>query len=122
MKSMNDCTTSNKLVCSNAIETDSKSPVMPAVIRDYRKARRESQTRFWGRFGVSQSRGSRFELGREIPAPVVILLRLYWEGVVSDGDLWRAKRRTTLKRASTHVNRERLDPSAPPSPPPLAVN
>lgn len=57
-----------------------------------RKARKESQQRFWARFGVTQTRGSRFELGQEIPRPVVILLRLYLEGVIDDGDLGRAGR------------------------------
>ena len=57
------------------------------TLREYRKARRESQFLFWSRFGVTQSRGSRFELGAEIPAPVAILLTLYLDGVVTDGDL-----------------------------------
>jgi len=56
-------------------------------IREYRKAVQENQTRFWSRFGVTQSRGSRFEMGLEIPAPVSILLNLYLNGVISDVDL-----------------------------------
>ncbi len=56
-------------------------------IREYRKGVQESQTRFWSRFGVTQSRGSRFEMGLEIPAPVSILLNLYLNGVISDVDL-----------------------------------
>ncbi|OAJ71320.1 hypothetical protein A7976_07250 [Methylobacillus sp. MM3] len=50
-------------------------------------ARLENQTRFWSRFGVTQSRGSRFELGMEIPAPVSILLKLYLNGIIDDRDL-----------------------------------
>ena len=65
---------------SNAI-TDSE------ILRKYRKARRESQDRFWSRFGVTQSRGSRFELGVDIPRPVAILLKLYFDGVITDRDL-----------------------------------
>lgn len=61
-------------------------------IRELRKSRRESQSKFWKRFGVTQSRGSRFEQGLELPASVAILVRLYLEGKVSDGDLWRARR------------------------------
>jgi transcriptional regulator with XRE-family HTH domain len=57
------------------------------ILRKYRKARRESQHRFWSRFGVTQSRGSRFELGVEIPRPVAILLKLYFDGVITDKDL-----------------------------------
>lgn len=64
-----------------------KTVVTPEALREYRKARRESQFRFWSRFGVTQSRGSRFEMGMEIPAPVTILLRLYLEGVITDSDL-----------------------------------
>lgn len=59
-------------------------------IREYRKTVQESQTRFWSRFGVTQSRGSRFEMGLEIPTPVSILLNLYLNGVISDVDLTRA--------------------------------
>jgi hypothetical protein len=57
------------------------------ALRELRKARLENQTRFWARFGVTQSRGSRFEMGMEIPPPVSILLNLYLNGVVSDQDL-----------------------------------
>lgn len=68
-------------------------------LRELRKARRESQTKFWKRFGVTQSRGSRFELGMAIPSPVAILVNLYLEGAVSDGDLWRARRSGLRKQA-----------------------
>ncbi len=64
--------------------------IRPETLREYRKARRESQFHFWSRFGVTQSRGSRFELGAEIPPPVAILLTLYFDGVVTDGDLQHA--------------------------------
>jgi hypothetical protein len=60
-------------------------------LREYRIARLENQTRFWSRFGVTQSRGSRFELGMEIPAPVSILLKLYLNGVINDEDLVSAR-------------------------------
>lgn len=61
------------------------------VLRELRLAKRENQTKFWNRFGVTQSRGSRFELGMEIPSPVAILVNLYLTGAVSDSDLWRAR-------------------------------
>lgn len=61
-------------------------------IRDLRKARRESQSKFWKRFGVTQSTGSRFEQGLGIPVSVAILVKLYLEGKVSEGDLQRARR------------------------------
>ena len=62
------------------------------LIIAYRKKKKESQRRFWARFGVTQSRGSRFESGAEIPAPVSILLGLYFNKTISDGDLGRAER------------------------------
>jgi len=68
-----------------------------------RKARGENQTEFWHRFGVSQSRGSRFELGTEIPASVTMLLNLYLLGIVGDHDLRRAmitQRRPARSRRS----------------------
>lgn len=68
------------------------------MLRELRLARNESQSRFWGRFGVTQTRGSRFELGQEIPLPVGILIRLYFDGVISDGDLWRARRRHRITK------------------------
>ena len=35
-----------------------------------------NQQEFWGRIGVTQSGGSRYESGREMPRPVRALLRL----------------------------------------------
>ena len=65
--------------------------IPPAVLRKHRKTRRESKHSFWARFGVTQSRGSRFEMGAEIPTPVAILLELYFKGVVTDGDLEQSR-------------------------------
>ncbi len=59
----------------------------PEDLRRFRRTKRESQGLFWSRFGVTQSRGSRFEKGAEIPKPVAILLGLYLAGVLTDGDL-----------------------------------
>ncbi len=42
----------------------------PHELRRLRITKRESQEKFWGRFGVTQSSGSRFETGLAIPAPV----------------------------------------------------
>lgn len=64
--------------------------IQPELLRKHRKTIQESQDRFWARFGVTQSRGSRFEKGAEIPPPVAILLGLYFNGVVTDGDLKQA--------------------------------
>jgi len=59
----------------------------PHELRRLRIGKRESQEKFWGRFGVTQSSGSRFETGLAIPAPVSILLRMYMNGKLNDGDL-----------------------------------
>jgi hypothetical protein len=63
----------------------------PEGLREFRKSRRESQRRFWARFGVTQTRGSRFEMGTRIPQPIMILLKLYFDVAISDGDLWRVR-------------------------------
>ena len=62
-------------------------PAAPHELRRLRIRKRESQEKFWSRFGVTQSSGSRFETGLAVPPPVAILLRLYVNGRVSDGDL-----------------------------------
>jgi hypothetical protein len=62
-------------------------PAAPHELRRLRIRKRESQEKFWSRFGVTQSSGSRFETGVMIPPPVAILLRLYVNGTVKDEDL-----------------------------------
>lgn len=68
-------------------QLNQKNGFNPEALREYRRIRRENQCRFWSRFGVTQSRGSRFEMGSEIPPPVAILLKLYLDGVITDSDL-----------------------------------
>lgn len=68
-------------------QTVQENGFSPDVLRKYRRTRRESQSCFWSRFGVTQSRGSRFEMGTEIPTSVAILLKLYLGGVITDSDL-----------------------------------
>lgn len=53
----------------------------------YRKSRGENQTEFWSRFGVTQSGGSRYESGREVPAPVAILVLAFADGLLDDAAL-----------------------------------
>ncbi|MCA1246656.1 helix-turn-helix domain-containing protein [Massilia oculi] len=62
-------------------------PAAPHELRRLRIRKRESQEKFWSRFGVTQSSGSRFETGVMIPPPVAILLRLYVNGRLNDEDL-----------------------------------
>lgn len=66
------------------------SPVRPPDrigLRQFRVSKRESQATFWARFGVTQSSGSRFETGLGVPPPVALLVKLYLDGKLSDGDL-----------------------------------
>ena len=56
-------------------------------VRQFRVSKHESQATFWARFGVTQSSGSRFETGLGVPPPVAILIRLYLNGKLNDGDL-----------------------------------
>jgi hypothetical protein len=53
----------------------------------YRKALGENQSLFWTRFGVTQSGGSRYESGRNMPKPVRMLVSLFASGKVTDEDL-----------------------------------
>jgi DNA-binding transcriptional regulator YiaG len=46
-----------------------------------------NQLDFWKRYGVTQSGGSRYESGRNIPKPLKILLWLHQSGKVTDQDL-----------------------------------
>jgi hypothetical protein len=69
-------------------QTASSMPgALHADLKKFRISKRESQEKFWGRFGVTQSSGSRFETGLGIPPPVAILVKLYVKGRLSDGDL-----------------------------------
>jgi len=95
--------------CSVAAYKQINSDISPITrvpdsqaLKEFRKIKKESQTRFWSRFGVTQTSGSRFELGKGIPPPIAILLRLYFDGIISDGDLWRAKRRPCRRKVAVN--------------------
>ncbi len=59
----------------------------PVALRQFRMSKRESQATFWARFGVTQSSGSRFETGLGVPPAVALLVKLYANGRLNDGDL-----------------------------------
>jgi DNA-binding transcriptional regulator YiaG len=59
----------------------------PDKIADARKASGLNQQAFWSRFGVTQSGGSRYESGRNIPAPTALLIWLRDTGRIADKDL-----------------------------------
>lgn len=52
-----------------------------------RLARRETQGEFWPLLGVTQSAGSRYESGREVPKPVAMLAAIRELGFVDDAVL-----------------------------------
>lgn len=52
-----------------------------------RKNENLNQKEFWQRYGVTQSGGSRYESGRNIPKPLAILLWLHRSGKVTEKDL-----------------------------------
>lgn len=52
-----------------------------------RKKEGINQADFWKRYGVTQSGGSRYESGRNIPKPLAILLWLHKSGKVTEKDL-----------------------------------
>jgi hypothetical protein len=82
-----------------------------AFVQAYRKQVKESQKTFWARFGVTQSRGSRFELGANIPKPVMILLRLYFDERISDDDIASvSQKRAPAHRPAAPFNRDRSTP------------
>ncbi|MBI3284932.1 MAG: helix-turn-helix transcriptional regulator [Burkholderiales bacterium] len=75
---------------ANDIFVDSSYTVCVKNLTTLRKVRRENQTDFWYRFGVTQSRGSRFEKSNSIPPTVAILIALYLGKKISDADLLAA--------------------------------
>ncbi len=56
-------------------------------IADARKKEGLNQKDFWTRYGVTQSGGSRYESGRNLPKPLAVLLWLHRSGKVTDQDL-----------------------------------
>lgn len=66
-------------------------------ILEYRKALGVNQSAFWGRFGVTQSGGSRYESGRTIPKPTAMLVWLRESGALTDKDLESAMKAVSKK-------------------------
>ena len=56
-------------------------------ILEIRKAAGLNQQDFWSRYGVTQSGGSRYESGRNMPMPLRILLQLHQLGKIADKDI-----------------------------------
>lgn len=58
-----------------------------AGVIEYRKALGLNQQQFWTMIGVTQSGGSRYESGRQIPRPAAALLWLHQVEKITDQDL-----------------------------------
>jgi DNA-binding transcriptional regulator YiaG len=54
----------------------SLSKIDSESVRALRRKLNLNQVEFWVRFGITQSGGSRYESGRNIPKPIQILLQL----------------------------------------------
>lgn len=70
------------------------------LLADLVAARRQvgaNQSEFWSRFGVTQSGGSRYESGRNIPDPIRILIWLHDNGRITDKDLDDARKGLSKK-------------------------
>lgn len=59
---------------------------------EYRRLTGMNQAEFWQRFGVTQSGGSRYETGRNIPKPIQLLLALSEMGVLNEDTLEKARK------------------------------
>lgn len=57
------------------------------IVKSARLKRNENQAEFWGRLGVTQSGGSRYESGRSIPKPVQLLLQVTYGTEIQANEL-----------------------------------
>lgn len=69
----------------------------PEKIQEKRLKAGMNQGSYWSRFGVTQSGGSRYEGGRNIPTPAAMLIWLLETGRISEKDLEDAKKVVTAR-------------------------
>ncbi len=62
-----------------------------ANVRELRLSLGMNQSAFWSRFGVTQSGGSRYESGREMPTPLKLLLQSWLDKMIDDATLAKLK-------------------------------
>lgn len=77
-----------------------------AVVKPFSVQHRpkESQSKYWEKFGVGQSAGSMYEAGkRSAPMSLAILVELYSSGVIGEEDLSRAKTKVEARRGRRKV-------------------
>lgn len=71
-----------------------KAPKSPLKdLRAYRESLGENQTTFWNRFGATQSGGSRYESGREMPVPLAMLMLAFADGLLDDAAIGKLRRK-----------------------------
>jgi transcriptional regulator with XRE-family HTH domain len=71
----------------------------PEKIGHNRKTNGMNQSAYWSRFGVTQSGGSRYESGRNIPLPTAMLMWLREAGKLTDNDLAAAMKAVQASKA-----------------------
>jgi transcriptional regulator with XRE-family HTH domain len=64
-----------------------RSKAIPDDLKAFRNKQGMTQAPFWNRFGTTQSGGSRYESGREMPDPLKMLFWLRHNDRISDDDL-----------------------------------
>ncbi len=67
-------------------------------IQEHRRKLGMNQSAFWSRYGVTQSGGSRYESGRNMPLPTAILIYLRETGQLTDDQLAAAKKLIAKRR------------------------
>lgn len=67
-------------------------------IQEHRHGLAMNQSAFWSRYGVTQSGGSRYESGRNMPMPTAILIYLRETGQLTDDQLTAAKKAIAKSR------------------------
>lgn len=75
-------------------------PISSAELVMLRKSTGLNQAEFWGRVGVTQSGGSRYESGRCMPRPVRMLVEIAY---AEEGDLLGKELRDFSMRENTVV-------------------
>lgn len=60
-------------------------------VRELRHSLGLNQSAFWSRFGVTQSGGSRYESGRNMPLPLQILVQSWLDKAIDDSTLEKLK-------------------------------
>lgn len=68
---------------------------MNANLRTMRRRLKMNQAEFWARVGITQSGGSRYEGGRQVPEPVRMLLAIAYG---NRRERERALKRLTVRR------------------------